>query len=96
MPHKRTKSSFGLCILCSYSLVHTRDYEHFTINKTNGVITASSWFEEQSTYNLKVEVKDQPTNGESSLQREVNLNVYLAKELVVPAFDDDVTPTEVR
>ena len=75
-----------------FRLISGSDY--FNINKTNGVITASSWFEERPSYNLQVEVSDQPLRNEDSLRTEVKMNVYLAEELVAPIFDD-ITANEV-
>ena len=78
-----------------FRLLATPDSEYFNINKTNGVITASTWFEEKPSYSLKIEIRDQPLRDEDILRTEVKMNVYLAEELVAPIFDD-ITDNEVR
>ena len=73
----------------------TADTEFFNVDKANGVITASSWFEEKPSYSLRIEVRDQPLRDEDILRTEIKMNVYLAEELVAPIFDD-ITAKQVR
>ena len=76
-----------------FSLISTKDSSNFDINRHNGVVTASSKFQEQASYAITVQVRD---SGFPGLKTEQKFNVYLAEELVVPAFDDDFTSSEIR
>ena len=75
-----------------YSLSPSKDRKNFDINRNNGVILASSRYEEQSSFAITIEVRD---SGAPNLKSQQRYNIYIAKDINVPAFDDDVTPKEV-
>ncbi len=73
----------------SYSL-SGKDAAMFSLNRLNGVMTASRSYTDKKSFDVTV------TASDSRLRREARLSIYLAEELVVPRFDDGATPPEIN